>query len=52
MLQTSVKKGAKFTKAAFQLLNKNLKLIPTPKVYKKHKLIEELEPFYILLKIH
>ena len=32
-----------FTKATFQVLNKNLNFIPTPKVYYKHKLNQELE---------
>ena len=40
-----------FTKGTFQLLNKNLNFIPTPKVYNKHKINEELESFYRLLKL-
>ena len=39
------------TKWTFQLLNKNLNFIPTAKVYNKHKLNEELESFYKLLKL-
>ena len=39
------------TKGTFQLLNKNLNFIPTPKVQNKHKLNEELESFYRLLKL-
>ena len=35
----------------FQLLNKNLNFIPTPKVYNKDKLNKELESFYRLLKL-
>ena len=34
----------------FQFLNKNLNFIATPKEYNKHKLNEELESLYILLK--
>ena len=40
-----------FTKATFQLLNKNFNFIPTPKVYNKHKVNKELESFYRLLKL-
>ena len=40
-----------FTKGTFQLLNKNLNFIPTPKVYNKDKLNKELESFYRLLKL-
>ena len=32
-------------------MNKNLNFIPTPKVYNKHNLNEELESFYRLLKL-
>ena len=35
----------------FQFLNKNLNFIATPKEYNKHKLNEELESLYILLKL-
>ena len=40
-----------FTKGTFHLLNKNLYFIPTPKVYNKYKLNEELESPYRLLKL-
>ena len=40
-----------FTKTIFQLLNKNLNFILTPKVYYKSKLNQELEYFYRLLKL-
>ena len=40
-----------FTKATFQLLNKNFNFIPTPKIYNKHKVNKELESFYRLLKL-
>ena len=40
-----------FTKVTFHFLNKNLNLIPTLKVYNKHKLNEKLESFYRLLKL-
>ena len=39
-----------FTKGIFQILNKNLNFISTPKVYNKHKLNKELESFYRLLE--
>ena len=35
----------------FQLLNKSLSFIPTPNIYNIHKLNEELESFYKLLKL-
>ena len=40
-----------FAKATFQLLKKNLNFILTTKVHNKHKLNEELESFYRLLKL-
>ena len=45
------RKKSNTTKGTFQLLNKNLNFIPTPKVYNKHKINEELESFYRLLKL-
>ena len=39
-----------FTKGIFQILNKNLNFISTPKVCNKHKLNKELESFYRLLE--
>ena len=40
-----------FTKGTFHLFNKNLNFIPTPKVYNKYKLNEELESPHRLLKL-
>ena len=41
--------GKTFTKATLQPLNKNINFIPTPEVYNKDKLNDELESFHRLL---
>ena len=40
-----------FSKETFQLSKKNLNFVPTPKVYYKHKLNEEMETFYRTIKL-